>query len=224
MKRKGCLVPLGIVAALVGWAIIYTWPETHRYRMTVEVDTPQGLRTGSSVIETRYRKEIKILPDQVAGTLSVRGEAVAVDLPRGQTLFALLRGFDRLTEETLGPDKSPWRQHDSPTVAVPPKTIRNSSAGVLGDVSGLPMLVRFRNGNDPKSIERIDPTDLAASFGKGTSLKRVTLQVTDDPVTMGIEKRLRWLPEYRGKMLDGSPLQHSRSLSNSLSRADFQWE
>ena len=57
----------------------------------------------------------------------------------------------------------------------------------------LPMLVRFGDLNDPKSVERADPEHLDASFGPGVKLARATVQLTDEPVTMGIEKRLGWV-------------------------------
>ncbi len=52
------------------------------------------------------------------------------------------------------------------------------------------MLVRFRNIRDPSSVETVDPDNLAKSFGAGVRLKRITVQITDDPVTSGIDKRL----------------------------------
>ena len=57
--------------------------EPIRYRLTAEVQTPEGVRTGSSVIETTW--------DRGLSGATVKGEAVAVDLPNGQTLFVLLR-------------------------------------------------------------------------------------------------------------------------------------
>ena len=54
------------------------------------------------------------------------------------------------------------------------------------------MLVRFRDINDPKTVERVDPWKLDASFGPGVSLKSATFQVTDDPVTKGIATLLPW--------------------------------
>ena len=54
---------------------------TYRYRMTVEVETPEGLKTGSSVIEvsTDVASEYTI-PTPGKVTNRVRGEAAAVDL------------------------------------------------------------------------------------------------------------------------------------------------
>lgn len=64
----------------------------YRYRLTVEVETPEGLRTGSSVIEVMQRiVRPGSHPSSWAIDRRIRGEAVAVDLPQGQTLFALLR-------------------------------------------------------------------------------------------------------------------------------------
>jgi hypothetical protein len=39
----------------------------------------------------------------------------------------------------------------------------------------------------------VDPNDLAASFGPGVTLKTATVEITDDPITKGIEIRLPWL-------------------------------
>ena len=59
------------------------------------------------------------------------------------------------------------------------------------------MLVTFADRDDPTSVARVDPDDLAASFGEGVKLRRITVQLTDDPVTSGIEERLGWLTEHR---------------------------
>ena len=89
MTRRSFLELLGtaVLVPLIGCA----GPRfTYRYRMTVEVDTPAGLRTGSSVIEVTTRWDNA--PPHASGVHSrVRGQAVAVDMPGGDTLFALLR-------------------------------------------------------------------------------------------------------------------------------------
>ncbi|MEL7519551.1 MAG: hypothetical protein AAFN48_11435, partial [Pseudomonadota bacterium] len=64
----------------------------YRYRLTVEVDTPEGLKTGSGVIEVeRDAASAVVNPSAAVLRTRIRGEAVAVDLPGGQTLYALLR-------------------------------------------------------------------------------------------------------------------------------------
>ena len=62
--------------------------------------------------------------------------------------------------------------------------------------SAYPMLVTFGDLADPTSVAEVDPDDLAATFGEGVKLKRITVELTDDPVTTGIEERLGWLPKF----------------------------
>lgn len=64
------------------------------------------------------------------------------------------------------------------------------------------MLVTLGDVSDPTSVERVDPDNLEASFGKGYRLKAITVQVTDDEVTTGIEKRLGWLLDENRKRFD----------------------
>ena len=43
------------------------------------------------------------------------------------------------------------------------------------------------------TMRQVDPDNLSASFGKGYSMKGLTVQITDDPVTRGIERTLPWV-------------------------------
>src|SRR5690348_5600782 len=79
---------LGFTAAL----FVVAWSQStgsYRFRMTVEVETPQGLRTGSSVMEESAYKKIKLTSEEHSGGGFTYGEAVVVDLPDGP-VFALL--------------------------------------------------------------------------------------------------------------------------------------
>ena len=82
----------------------------------------------------------------------------------------------------------------------------------------------FRDIRDPKSVERVDPAALDKSFGAGVTLRRITVAVTNDPVTTGIEKRLGWLPEYWDRMLDGRKINNSTALANNLASDSFSTE
>ena len=57
----------------------------------------------------------------------------------------------------------------------------------------VPVLVRFYNPDDPRSVALVNPLDLAASFGPGVTFKGASVEITDDPITKGIETRLPWL-------------------------------
>jgi hypothetical protein len=90
----------------------------------------------------------------------------------------------------------------------------------------LPLLVRFRDIDDPKTVERVEPGDLAASFGPGVYLERATIEITKDSISKGIEKRLSWIGPLRtrGASLDGdtSVARRSNALANILGPGSFQ--
>jgi len=176
----------------------------YRYRLTVEVDTPEGLRTGSSVIEVEQNMgRSGASPAHGQIYYRVRGEAVAVDLPGEKTLFALLRsendvGWSARVMQMISPnvDGEAWEDVFDNVLLVEgevevPQTWPANA--VLPERSAYPMLVTFGNFDDPVSVEMVDPDDLAATFGKGYALERITVQLTEYPVTTGIEERLRWI-------------------------------
>ena len=144
------------------------------------------------------------------------GEAVAVDLPGGQVLFALVPR-DTLVQSVLDPEwKNDWVASaqkisggDTPQgpMAMKPTTPTErykSGQKIVEDVPSYPTLVRFRDINDPKTVEEVDPADLAASFGAGFKLKRITVEATDEKMTVGIGELLGWLNQYRNRQLAGN--------------------
>ncbi|WP_298309262.1 hypothetical protein [uncultured Erythrobacter sp.] len=190
-------------------------PPSFRYRLTVEVDTPDGLQTGSSVIEVNATESPSgaVVLDGGARARA-RGEAVAVDLPDGQTLFALLQSENEadwastimflLSPRYRGGDAYERtvfaiRRHKGARELPYVKTV----GGGMVRRDGWPMLAIFGDLSDPTSIKKVDPFDLAGTFGKGVDLRRMTVQVTDDPVSTGVEQRLKWMDQYRRKWLNG---------------------
>ncbi|MBY0283116.1 MAG: hypothetical protein K2W81_04030 [Sphingomonas sp.] len=205
---------MGFFAAVAGVITVSgcglgTPSEELRYRLTVEVDTPEGLKTGSSVIAIRGVKNPDWVTPEARGTrASFQGEAAAVDLPGGKTLFALLETGSGLSDAA----EYPWfafadRLKDSPDwlesirrmrgwkgeVAAITGTEQLREDNQIKQVPVLPKLVQFKDIRDPKSVERVDTANLAAIFGAGVSLRRITVEVTDDAVTTGLERRLGWL-------------------------------
>lgn len=90
-------------------------------------------------------------------------------------------------------------------------------------LSAYPMLVTFTDLSDPTSVAEVDPDDLAATFGKGVRLKRITVQITDDPVTTGIEERLGWLGNERGSLIPiprGTPI-GEMPIGSDITEGDF---
>lgn len=212
--------------------------EELRYRLAVEVETPVGLKTGYSVIEVRGVKNPDwVNPEGRGWRSSFTGEAVAVDVAPGQTLFALLRTDSGLSDageypwfafgDELASIKDPLEQMRvmrgwQRKIAEIKGTEELRSNGIQ-QVPVLPLLVTFGDLKDPASVERVDPANLADSFGRGVRLRRVTVAVTDEAVTVGIGERLAALgiePDHgldRAKGVTANP-----TLGQQLGYIDFR--
>lgn len=176
-------------------------PERHVWhqKLTLVIDTPQGEVSGSSVVEVRvgfYEGGQFMSGTEVE--YDVTGEAVVVEVLPGRYLFALLGNSEELffyaaTDRFEGLTRGEWLR------LIPDQT---DPVTLTGDL--IPMLVTFADIEDPKTVELVDPADLAASFGPGVVLKTVVLEVTDEPLTDGrVERLLGWWLSMRSGPTDG---------------------
>ncbi len=130
-----------------------------------------------------------ILPEARGVRSQARGEAVVVDLGGGHLLFALLDKADSIAHAAFDP---PRYRGDYGSI----RTIRQLKE-TEGDADvpreAYPMLVTFADIEDPMTVRQVDPDNLADIFGQGVSIKGITVEMTTDAVTTGIERRLSWL-------------------------------
>jgi len=172
---------------------------------------------------------------------TLKGEAVAVDLPDGQTLFALLSSpgqhstsdyHDQLFNDALlaGAVSMPPmpRRYDSSEWAEMRSVAARLKPSLTLPLALYPRLVWFRDIRDPESVEAIEADMLSATFGPGNTIKRITLTVTDQVVTTGINKRLGWLQklQHQEGMLNGDRFEDFRksALAGHISPFDFTTE
>lgn len=100
-------------------------------------------------------------------------------------------------------------------------------------LTSLPLLVRFRDLNDPLTVEKVDPLNLEASFGPGVKLTRATMEIVSaglwpmsevgimsKPITTEMERRLTWLRRLQSN-IDGTSATSSNRLSNTLHVGNF---
>ena len=220
---------VGLLIVSVALAGCMSWDDsTYRFRMTVEVETPEGLKTGSSVFEVGAGNKRKLTAEEGSRYLWERGEAVAVDLAPGKTLFALLKtnahfgDIASLSMQALDPTFT--EHYDTVGTAARIKARDNVTSPAIVDPAIYPMLVTFGDIDDPTSVTLVDPDDLAATFGEGYALRRITLQITDEPVTTGIEKRVGWISGYRNRTFAGNRYARDNSLADSLTSGFFTTE
>jgi hypothetical protein len=193
--------PLALLAALVIGDQIRINRPAHKYRLTLEVETPDGRKSASSVLAVH--------PDRSysrRGQTRTLGEAVFVDLGRGKNLVALLAHADgklvlddvnyvglRAYAEASG-KRVPFSQMSQQTGTVPVK-------GAL-----IPVLVTFADPAAPGTARVVPPEDAEAVLGKGYRLQGISAAVVPngfwpldfggvlgEPVTRGIPAKLPWL-------------------------------
>jgi hypothetical protein len=181
----------------LAWTIFYP-SSTLRAKLIVEIETPEGLKVGSSVQQLTFKLEPCPLCNSSGPVLRryVRGEAVVVDLGSRGVLFALLRGDsspDPITPHIVMTALAKLNKNEEWATAEVVRRLRYVSGKAEVPADLMFSFVRFRDISDPKSVERVDPNNLAASFGPGAKLVKATIEITSDTVTTGIEKKLPWL-------------------------------
>lgn len=194
------LGPLALLAALVIGDQIRINRPGHKYRLTVEVETPAGIKSASGVMS--------IHPDRGyshGGHTATRGDAVFVDLGGGKNLVALLAHLDK----TVDLDAINFVALRAYRAAG-----RNPSFNAMSAMTGMvpvtgaliPVLVTFTDPSDPATARMVSSDDLEAGLGKGFHLHGVSAEVVPngfwpldfggplgEPVTRGIEAKLPWL-------------------------------
>ena len=190
MTARGKLSILALLLA-VGAIAVACLPEhiVWHQKLTLELETPSGVVSRSSVVEVSVSYFSR--PDPISGnevSYNVKGEATVVEVLPGRYLFALLDGseyrFEAAAQERFkGMQRGEWLR------AIPRQV---EPVSLKGDQ--IPMLATFVDISDSTSVRQVDPNDLAATFGPGVSLKALTLEITNEPVTRG--HLLGWLDRY----------------------------
>ncbi|MHB8271815.1 hypothetical protein [Bradyrhizobium sp.] len=192
--------PIGLLAALVIGDQIRINRPGHKYRLAVEVETPDGVKSASGVMSVH--------PDRGysrKGSTLTKGDAVWVDLGGGKNLVALLAHIDDKGLELDGMNFVALRAFN----AAGRKTTFNAMNQMTGtaQVAGalIPVLAAFRDAGDPATLRVVKPDELEAAYGKGFRLRGVTVEAVPngfwpldfggplgEPVTRGIEAKLPW--------------------------------
>ena len=217
----------------------YSW----RYKMTVEVNTPEGVKTGSAVRAMGNNRNISF-PVEARNPGEVTGEAVVVDLGERGVLFALIAHNSDLefygTFPTPNGGGSETAEGYKYYASLPVGT--KASIGTERYIR----LVTFKDMDDPKSVELVYDKEICSwakepkeecdgrkglytvanrfeeLFGEGVGLKDITLEITDEPMTVGVvDKFLPWLKNIVSN-IDGTKITSSNQLSNTLHSGNFK--
>jgi hypothetical protein len=226
------LIALVATASAVLLSRCGSGPSSIHYRLTLVVETPEGTKTGSGVIEHAARWNDGFLRGLGAGpglSVATRGEAIIVDLGARGLLLCLLTRDERrngsademLLSQIFTFDKWGGSNEDYSAYL---RRLQSRKPVADAPLKSLPMLARFRNPQDPATAERVDPSNLAATFGTGVHLVRVTAQITNDPpAEPSIENKLPWIRTLRGSIANTLGLKREyRDALNQINDGSFR--
>lgn len=192
---------------------------TFRYRLTATIESGGQAYTGSGVIQVRMHFQEYAAP---AALPRVTGDAVVVEVPGREPIFFLLTSDwsvdwdaglaflmfqDRLPVPRSVRGDARFLSQSRETATIPPERY--------------PLIVAFGDLAQPDSVYEVFPDDLSPPLAAGARVVSLTIEMTGDPPTTGIEQRLPWLVGMGGT-LDGEQHTFSNVLSNKLGAPAFR--
>lgn len=179
---------------------IYKW----RYKITVSVDTPDGIKTGSAVRETTVVVSPYPLDTKrpYRTKISTKGEAAVVDLGTRGVMFALVDVDDHWLVFQAFPSPDP------PLTSAGIEFYAKLPVGSESVLSpqrppGYPKLVTFSDPLDPSSVTPVQVWErnklgcfdlkedrIEKYFGSGISLRNISVSIVSDDLTTGVDKYL----------------------------------
>lgn len=224
-----CLVSIAAAMPKGDEKKTYSW----RYRMTVEVDTPEGLVMGSSV----FTVDLTFSPSDPKRTrysshAELNGQSVILDFGNKGKVFSTIRVSDSYL---------PHYAFSGPPI----RTLKG--AEYYSQLKGMaalapdyyPMFVRFTDIHDPLSVQLVrgnHATDgknkppyvfqdnFSKIFGEGVRLKKIYIAMTDEDASTGILEVLPLLKKIKYGHLDGNrigTIKAENRLANRLSVGSF---
>lgn len=199
---------------------------TFRYKITINIDTPDGEKSASAVREVYIKPVRKGALPQAVGTKRVKGEAVIIPVDSSNSspkiIFAIMD--ESGSNDDLIKAFGMTQGGHSPSGIEKIRDIPIGTSHAL-DNAYWPQFVTFTDINDPKTVTLVDPNDLSPYFGEGAKVSDITITMTDEDVTKRrVKEYLPWLSEYFNKRFDNQRFETIKSeypLANQLAAGVF---
>lgn len=205
-----------------------------RYELTIEVETPAGMRRGSSIIEAVIHRTVPFWGDNGIH-FQLRGEAPAVDLPDGRMLFALLHDMTNvwlperaardsdaipaISDEILRGTNSVGKFWPQLKSARPDMAVDRTEMGKT--TQSYPDLVVI-DPADVQSIQAVDPEASEPVLGPGVRFVGMRIAIVDAPPAVTLDRRAPWVAGISQKLdriaAASGPLRYSLNPSRFIAR------
>lgn len=194
-SEVGCLLVLAIVVPILLVMKLLAGvgaPSDYRYKITLYVDTPTGVRSYSGVREVKYMSDFS-LEGQKQHREDQKADAIPIKLPDGRVYFAIAdedihpqhaaleSAARKIDPRAARADLPLWRvkgEHDLPSLTNL-YSLTQSHWDKDKVVRTWPTIVTFDDPNEPTSIRVVDPSIIPVS--------RATIQITDEKPTSEID-------------------------------------
>ncbi len=184
-----CLFSVLLITSC-GWFEWGSW----RYKLTVEIETPEGIKSGSAVRQVNAYTNIAkwVNPGVRAISYDVKGEAVVIDLGERGVVFALINWSSY--QDVLNAFPKPKGEKTIPYY----RSLKPGMRADLLDVRARPKLVTFTELDDANSIKAVPYGEMNKVFHDDIRLHSILIEITRSPVTWGGVDE--WLPSGYGKL------------------------
>ncbi len=188
------LIVLGalILFPYLAWKTAYP-TYSHRFRLALEFETAEGLKTGSSVIEVS-RSDIPGWINEFGAASAPRatGEAVLVDLGRGRHVIGLLlvgptENHSAVTALSFEAFNDVLKMSGTDNLY---KTMTTLTGKRILPPDLLPHLITLRDKSDPLSAVLLTPDDVPKVLGADVKFIRAWIELTKDSVTSTLKNHL----------------------------------
>jgi hypothetical protein len=177
-----------------------------KYKATIQVSTPSGVFQASRNVKKYYYLSFGYINGKSIKTGFV-GQAIPVDLPNGKTIFMTYENYSSFQNEI----PIPWTRDF--------QIIKGKKVFVV-EKERYPIIVLFKDLDDPSSAIEVLPGNESETLGKGYAIKKIYFEETNDEPNGDIMSRLPWLKNLESN-LDGKNIVNSKTPSNYLSRPAF---
>ena len=183
-----------------------------RYKLTLALQMRSGIKSGYSVVNVHAFELSFPIP---GGGSIASGESVFVDLGDGKRplISTMANQPDSRDGRFVWGDGKPSDISLLKRLGIDyGKKELLDRCRILGQQVGkvlelqprdLPPLITFGDITDPSTVVEVDPNDLNDELRQDVSWHRITIEITREPVTRVLAKKLPWLETFRSSAFSG---------------------
>lgn len=155
-----------------------------RFKISIAIETPTGIKRGSSVVEVN--ENLRRSPTY----FDYRGTAVSIAISPTDTMYGILVGEDEsnnYVQNLYNVIKSNQNSKHL-NINIFPKYKYSDT---------IPMFLSFSNRHDPSSAHIIERLENGSKLENNTKLKEISISFSNEKIDRSIEDQLDWIRIYR---------------------------